>query len=649
MDKNNFNFIFRKVFEDFCDEYFFATFHVLRVGVFGATCAQLHSYLTISIAFTFFIFSTSHQFLAYCLRRRNMVFLFSMTFTAVYAQPSSQTLPLQQSQQSTQSALSAQSAQKISEDGLRREEDRAKAQRDAAAMGSSELLPADKKSQTFLLPHEAVCSVISNITLEGPDAARFSWLLKFTDAYLMQCVGSRGLNIIVAALNDELLAQGLATSKISLPAQNLAGGLLTLHLHVGRVEAVRFEDKGSDWGTWRNAFLPMTGSVLDVRTLEQGVEQIKRLPSQNVATRIEPGSALDTSVVVIERTQGVLADRFRGGVTVDNSGSSSLGRAQFSANFALDNPLGLNDIVSLGLSSNLQALSATHRSQSLNLTYSIPLGFSLFSLNASTSQFAQKVQLTTTEVLSSGESKSLEARWQHTWLRSASSKFGSYVALSTRTAHSFIDDLELLVQRRRNSFLETGVAYKQLMKNASIDIELGVKRGLGWNKAQDDFAENAEGLTLRPKIWTLNASLTQGFELAGRRWNANTGLRAQHTHNTTTSVDQISIGGRGSVRGFDGESGLLAESGYVLRNEISTPIKGIDGLDTHFVAALDLGRVFGPSDSNLLGQNLAGLAFGLRGATRRLNFDVVFATPIYMPMGFKTRKLNPYLSLTYAF
>lgn len=491
--------------------------------------------------------------------------------------------------------------------------------------------------------------MISEVRLEGPDAARFPWLVATVKPYLMQCAGVDGLNIILSALNDELVAQGLATSKVTLAAQNLSGGILQVRLHAGRVESVRFEDKASEWGTWQNVFLPMTGDVLDVRSLEQGVEQMKRLPSQNVSTRIEPGTTADTSVVVIERTQGSLGERIRGGVTLDNSGSQALGRPQLSANLALDNPFGLNDIINVGLSSNLQDLSTEHRSQSANLSYSIPVGYSTFSLNASASKFAQSVQLTTEQVLSSGDSKSVEARWQHTWLRTSSSKFGTYVAASTRRAHSYINDLELIVQRRRTSFLETGVSYKQLFEKTSVDVDLGVRRGLGWNNAQEDLAANPDGLTLRPKIWTLNASVNRSLEFADRRWNASSTVRAQYTKNATLSIDQISIGGRGSVRGFDGDAVLLAESGYVWRNELNTPIQFLQGVDTQLVAALDLGRVFGASDVNLVGQKLAGMAFGLRGSTRRFQFEVFLATPLYRPAGFITRKLNPYLSATYAF
>ena len=546
-------------------------------------------------------------------------------------------------------AQSVETPQALSAEGLRRQEERAREQRQAAEPRADVLAPAKPLSKLLRLPVELPCSVITAIRLEGPDATRLTWLVKAAAPYLMQCAGVDGLNIILSALNDELVSQGLVTSKVTLAPQNLGAGILHVRLHAGRIEGVRFEDKGADWGTWRNAFLPMTGDVLNVRSLEQGVEQMKRLPSQDVSTRIEPGEAPDTSVVVIERTQGTLADRVRGGVTLDNSGNQTLGRPQLSANLALDNPLGLSDIINAGLSSNLQGLSSQHRSQSINLSYSVPVGYSLFSLNASTSQFAQRVQLTTQDVLSSGSSSSVEARWQHTWLRTSSGKFGTYVAASTRKAHSYIDDLELLVQRRRTSFLETGISYKQLFENTSVDIDTGVRRGGGWNQAQEDFAANPDGLTLRPKIWTFNASVNRALAFADRRWTASSSLRAQHTQNATTSIDQLSIGGRGSVRGFDGEAVLLAESGYVLRNEINTPVKLVEGIDTQFMAALDVGRVFGPSDVNLVGRKLAGVAIGVRGATRRFQFEALLATPLYRPEAFRSRKLNPYLSLTYAF
>ena len=177
-----------------------------------------------------------------------------------------------------------------------------------------------------------------------------------------------------------------------------------------------------------------------------------------------------------------------------------------------------------------------------------------------------------------------------------------------------------------------------------------MRRGMPWQGAQEDFATAAEGgLTLRPKIWTINAGYAIAFSLAGRPIQYGANLRGQHTRNTTLSVDQIAIGGRSSVRGFDGDVVLLAENGVVLRNELNTPVKLWDGLDTAAFLAIDYGRVWGPSDILLTGKKLVGLALGIKGRWRATQFDAALATPLSRPEGFASRRASLYLSLTQSF
>ena len=118
----------------------------------------------------------------------------------------------------------------------------------------------------------------------------------------------------------------------------------------------------------------------------------------------------------------------------------------------------------------------------------------------------------------------------------------------------------------------------------------------------------------------------------------------------TLSIDQIAIGGRGSVRGFDGDAVLLAENGWVWRNELATPVSLGDAMrhGAMFVA-LDMGRVWGPSDINLVGNKLAGAGVGLRGDISNLQFQLTLAAPLRRPEGFRTRRWSAYASLSYAF
>lgn len=476
------------------------------------------------------------------------------------------------------------SAAAQAQEALRRQEERSRQQQDALAPRADVLAAPGQGVRRPDLPDETPCFVIREIALTGPDARRFSWLAALTAPFANRCIGTGGLSAIASYLDAQLIELGYVTSRVSLGEQNLASGHLEFQLHAGRIGHVLMVPAGSTervsderWGTWANAFPTTDGRLLNARDLEQGVEQMKRLPSQSVKTLLEPGAQPGTSNLIIEREVGELRERLRGGLTLDNSGSPTLGRTQLSASLSLDNPLGLNDIASLSVNTNIEQPRPDRRSQSCSGTYSLPLGYSTVSLSASHSRFAQIVQLPTLPHLSRGHSDSAEVKWQHVAWRTASAKAGLYASLSQRRASSFIDDTELTTQRRRTTFFESGISFKQLYpNNASLDLEAGHRRGVPWLSAQDELPVDPDAggtpLTVRPRISTLNANLTWPFK-AGRPWQYSLGLRAQHTNDHTLSVDQLAIGNRSTVRGFDGDAVLLAESGWTLRNELSTPLQ----------------------------------------------------------------------------
>jgi len=538
-------------------------------------------------------------------------------------------------------------------EGLRRQEERLKAQLQQQAHTQDVLKPESKEALVTSLPDEAPCFVIEEFQLTGKSAAQFGWLQNVLEPYRGRCIGVEGVRRLATLLDAKLIEWGYATTNVSLPAQNLSSGILNFHLHVGRVAAIRMVKAGTDatdeaWGTWKNAFPVSAENILNIRDLEQGTEQMQRLPSQAVRNRIEPGEEPDTSVVIIERQSGSLPDRIRGGLTLDNSGTG-LGRPQFSGNLSLDNLFGLNDILALNGSSNVENLNDEHRSQSASINYSIPFGYSTFSYTRSENRYAQIVQGTTARFLSSGSSSSDQFRFDHIALRNASSKFGVYVSLSTRRAESYLDDVELLVQRRRTTNFEVGGNYKKLIGDASFNAEIGYRRGVPWRHAQEDFDESVAGLTLRPKLWLLTASFNQPFSVAGQVFQYTAALSAQHTKDVTTSNDQFSIGSRYTVRGFDGKNVLLAESGYTLRNDIATPVSLMDGVNAQAYIGVDIGRVWGASDAVLIGHALAGTAIGIRSQWKNLQWDAAAGTPLYKPHGFATQGLNAYLSVSYLF
>jgi hemolysin activation/secretion protein len=547
-------------------------------------------------------------------------------------------------------------AQGAAEEGLRRQEERAREAQRSNETRPDALVAPQAWDQNAALPLEQVCFVVRDLQLTGEQAQRFGWLLDSAVPFLRRCVGARGLAFIASKLDQKLHELGYATTRVSLPPQNLADGQLRIHIHVGRVEAIRMERSGTkgdpdeSWGTWRNAFPLSTGDVLNIRDLEQGVENMRRLPTQGVSTRLEPGTQAGETLVIIERETAAPLGRIRGGITLDNGGNVSLGRTQASGNLAVDNVAGMNDVLGLSLSGNAEHPHEARRSQSASINYSLPWGYNLLSIGRTSSRFAQYVQGTTVRFVSSGQSESTYARLERTMWRSASARLGLHAEVSARRATSYLDDVELVVQRRRTTTLETGLNFRRLLGDSVIEFDLGYRRGMPWRAAQEDFPDAAAGgLTLRPRIVTFGASYTTAFRPFGRTGQFSATLRGQSTRDQTLSVDQFAIGGRSSVRGFDGDAVLLAESGTVLRNEWLVPVSLVQGMESSVLMALDLGHVSGPSEVFLAGNKLAGAALGLRGRTGKARFELALATPLYRPQGFASRRLNLYATFTHAF
>ena len=122
--------------------------------------------------------------------------------------------------------------------------------------------------------------------------------------------------------------------------------------------------------------------------------------------------------------------------------------------------------------------------------------------------------------------------------------------------------------------------------------------------------------------------------------------RAQWNRTPLVPQDRFSIGGRYTVRGFDGESVLMAERGFLIRNDLSLAL-GQSGQELYL--GVDHGRVGGPSAELLVGRHLTGAVIGLRGNYKQLNYDVFVGGPLDKPENFQTHHRTAGFNLTLSF
>lgn len=136
-------------------------------------------------------------------------------------------------------------------------------------------------------------------------------------------------------------------------------------------------------------------------------------------------------------------------------------------------------------------------------------------------------------------------------------------------------------------------------------------------------------------------NLSVPFAVAHQPLRYVTTLHGQYTADTLFYVDDLTIGSRYTVRSFDGETMLAAERGFYWRNELQAPL----GQTRHSLyAGVDYGRVFGPNTAFLLGTQLVGAVFGIRGAAPSrwagLSYELFAGTPLYKPSGLSTSRVT---------
>ena len=148
------------------------------------------------------------------------------------------------------------------------------------------------------------------------------------------------------------------------------------------------------------------------------------------------------------------------------------------------------------------------------------------------------------------------------------------------------------------------------------------------------------------KVITADLNLNQPFELGGQKLRYSGLWRAQWNRTPLTPQDMFSIGGRFTVRGFDGESSLLGDRGWLVRNDIGWAL-GASGAELY--AGVDYGEVGGLFVDHLIGSHLAGGVVGLRGVFQGLAYDVFVGSPVSKPQGFRTASVTGGLSLNYSF
>ncbi|MEJ8856666.1 ShlB/FhaC/HecB family hemolysin secretion/activation protein [Variovorax robiniae] len=507
---------------------------------------------------------------------------------------------------------------------------------------------------------EAPCFRIDRLTLTGERSDSFEWVLdaaaglRGDDSPMGRCIGTQGVNIVLARLQQALIAKGWVTTRVLATPQDLSQGTLMLTIVPGRIAAIRFAG-GTDSGygattSLRNAIPAQPGDLLNLRDIEQGLENLKRLPTAEADIQIEPSTAPGAkpgeSDLVVKYSRKF---PLRTTLSLDDSGTKATGQNQTGATVAWDGPLGLDDLAYVSLNHD----AFNHKGSGTygqTLHYSIPYGDWLLGATASRNGYHQTVAGLTQSYIYSGESRNAEVRLSRLLYRDAKRKTTAALRVQRRSSTSDIDDTEIEIQRRVVSSWEASLNHKEYIGEATLEGTLAWRQGFKDFGALAAPEEAFDEGTSRFRLATAEVSANVPFSLGGQKLRYSGLWRAQWNRTNLAPLDRFAIGGRYTVRGFDGESTLLGDRGFLIRNDLGLAI-GQTGAELY--VGMGYGQVGGRSTQQLIGTHLAGAVLGVRGEVKaagtQLTYDVFVGTPISKPEGFRTGKVTAGFNLNFSF
>ena len=480
------------------------------------------------------------------------------------------------------------------------------------------------------LPEETTSFFINKISIEGDKIEKFPWATKMLKKYQGRKIGLKGINLIVKRLINEFIDRGYVTTRVVIPEQNISNGELKLVLVPGIIRSIRFEET-SFWNNWETAFPARPGDILNLRRLEQGLEQLKRVPSQDVDMKLVPGGKPgETDVVIaVKRTKTC-----KGVLSLDDAGTKATGKLQAAQTFAVDNLFGINDLFNIAFNNDAQCEGPKLGTRGDSVYYSFPYGESTFTLFSSRYCYHQTVTASANSFISSGESNNLEFKISQLMYRDQSQKTYMDFGIVKKSSSSYIDDTEIEVQRKHTTAAKLGINHRHYFGKAILDVTLTYKRGMPWFGAQNDSTAT-DNQTTRYNMGLVDINFATPVIFGKTKGRYKLTLYGQYTKDALYQTDMLSIGNRYTVRGFDGEQTLYAEKGWFMENDLSLPVGGF-GMESY--VGLDCGAVSGPNTQNLTGRILAGTVVGLRGGNKSVQYDVFAGWALRKPEGFATAK-----------
>ncbi|CRF15547.1 hemolysin activator protein [Yersinia enterocolitica] len=456
------------------------------------------------------------------------------------------------------------------------------------------------------LDDSAQCLPISGIYIQGVT------LLTATDleslsAIPEQCINSEHVNLLARELTQLYLSKGYITARIQFIPPDEEDEL-GVDVTEGFIESIESDDPELNGET---IFPNMLGQPLNIKQLDQSLDQANRLPSNKITVDILPGNKAGGSIL---KLSNIRTKPWHLTTSLDNYGNKSTGKWLSRNAFSFDNPLGLSDSLSLNISTTTDNPQKNH-SKAYSLFYSVPYGALTFSGFGSYSEYLYPVKLQFNTIELKGKTQQHGLRTDYVFHREQDQINGLSAQLTYKQAENYFNDQRIAVSSPTLTVFELGINHLHILPTGIFNINVGIEQGLSWLGADQNLTASYQD----SQFTKVKAAVTsnQYFKLFDDFYLFSNQFYGQYTRDRLPGVEWLSITDSNAVRGFSRNT-LSADKGWYLQNTLSRNFSLGNTIITPRLGA-DVGRIQQLSQG---WSSAMGLSAGINISYRDIKLDI---------------------------
>lgn len=332
-------------------------------------------------------------------------------------------------------------------------------------------LPAPASPPPAATAEDGPCFPVADIRVVQGQVLPTRPLQRLVAAYQGRCLQAADLQALQQAMNSLALARGLVTTRVVIPEQNLASGMLVLEVWPGHLEGFTVN---SPYRMDVDMALPLQpGDRLNLRALEQAIDSLNRLESLQAGVELEPGTRPGGSVAVftINRQRPWHLTAAWDSEAIEQHPSNTV-----RLSLTVDNPLRLADRLIVGGHANLQDAEVDN-SRGSSIDYDLPIGWWRFSAGADQFEYRNPLTAGLTTFVSSGRSQSLRVELGRTLWRDGKHRLSMALHGKQRLNDNFIDDVAVGVSTSRLKAMGLRMDASRVAAPWVMDASLGADQG----------------------------------------------------------------------------------------------------------------------------------------------------------------------------